>query len=88
MKYIFGAFIILVPIVGIAETRVFYLEDLVDKLNGGMTSEQYCQEKANVTVAQAKASNAPIQAQVQLKQWIAIACNLDIIAEGKRISGK
>ena len=68
-----------------AEDRLFHLEDLADKINGGMTATKYCEEKANISLSQAKASNAPIEAQKQIKYWVALACSLDIVAEAKRI---
>ncbi len=85
MKYILGMAILFSAFTINAGERVFHLGDLEEKLNGGMTADQYCSEKANISVAQAKASNAPIEAQNQIKQWITIACSIDVINEGQRV---
>ena len=53
-----------------------------------MTADQYRSAKANASLAQAKAANAPLEAQKEIKQWVAIACSLDIIDKTKRINAK
>lgn len=84
MKIITLVFLFLAAIYVNASERVFYLEDLAGEIDGGMTADQYCSQKAENSVRQAKASNAPIEAQSQIKKWVSIACNLDIIEEANR----
>ena len=71
-----------------AQPCIFHLKDLADKINSGMTADQYRSAKANASLAQAKAANAPLEAQKEIKQWVAIACSLDIIDKTKRINAK
>lgn len=84
MKYLLLIGVTLFSLSVNAEERVFHLEDLAKKINGGMSATQYCAKKANISVKQAKASNAPLKAQIEIKKWVALACNLDIIDEPKR----
>lgn len=65
--------------------RVFNLDDLKNKVDSGVTATEYCNAKANISFQQAKDSNAPLEAQKLIKEWVSVACSLDIIAESKRI---
>ncbi len=67
-----------------AQSRIFWLEDLPDKVDSGVSAREYCANKARLSVSQAKAEKAPLEAQRQLMQWVAVACSLDIIEEAKR----
>jgi hypothetical protein len=84
MKYLLFIGVTIFSLSVNAEERVFHLEDLAEKINGGMNANQYCTKKANTSAKQAKAANAPLEAQIQIKKWVAIACSLDIIDEPKR----
>ena len=86
MKYILGLAILASSLNICAQDRVFDLTDLDNKLNAGMTADQYCSEKSDISVKQVIAAGAPVETQEKIKQWVAIACGMDVMAEGRRVA--
>ena len=66
--------------------KIFDLTDLPEKVNNGMTGSEYCDRKGLISAKQAKDQNAPLVAQQQLRKWVKLACNLDVMAEVKRVN--
>ena len=61
-----------------ASPQVFDLSDLIEKIRSGVSATDYCNEKAALSVKQAKKSNAPLEAQKSIQDWVSIACSLDV----------
>ena len=88
MKYIIGLAILASPLSINAQERLFDLSDLEAKLGAGITVDQYCEGKADISLKQVQAAGAPVEAQQQIKQWVAISCGMDVMAEGLRAAAK
>lgn len=85
MKFFISVFFLLLSSTANSNERVFNLDDFKEKFDSGVTATEYCNAKANISFQQAKDSNAPPQVQKLIKEWVSVACSLDIIAESKRI---
>lgn len=85
MKFFISVSFLLLSSTANSNERVFNLDDFKEKFDSGVTSTEYCNAKADISLQQAKDLNAPPEAQKLIKEWVSAACSLDIIAESKRV---